>query len=107
MITGLLPQPKAVTQARVVDGVQQLTVAATDRGYEPSIMIAQAGMPIQLTMETNRTFGCSRAFVIPSLDVQEILPETGQVPLQLPSQAEGQIRFTCAMGMYTGVIIIQ
>jgi sulfite exporter TauE/SafE len=90
--------------AQVVDGVQEITINATDGGYSPNRFTAQSGQPIRLWLVTNGTYGCSRAFTIPSLGVQEILSETGRVAINVPPQRSGPLYFSCSMGMYTGVI---
>jgi len=44
--------------------------------------------------------------VIPDLGVEEILPESGIVTIDIPPQQTGNhLWFTCSMGMYTGEII--
>lgn len=85
-----------------------VTVNALNSGYSPAVLAAPAGRPIQLVLVTRNTQSCSRAFVIPSLGIQKILPATGQTIINLPAQAPGSsIRFTCSMGMYQGVIQFQ
>jgi hypothetical protein len=67
---------------------------------------APAGRPVKLALVTNKTFSCSRAFVIPALNLQKVLPATGTTFLDLPPQPAGAVlRFTCSMGMYTGQIV--
>jgi len=105
VIASLAPTPSAA-QAVMVDGVQELTVNATEYGYTPTVLEAQSGIPIRLWLATDNTFGCARAFVIPRLGVQTILPETGRVPIEIAAQQPGRIDFTCAMGMYSGVILV-
>ena len=85
-------------------GVQQLAVEARSTSYSPSRLRAQPGVPTFLTVRTNGTQGCTRAFVIPSLGIQEVLPETGETRLELGQLEAGALRFTCSMGMYSGVI---
>lgn len=90
--------------AQIVDGVQEITINATESGYSPNRFTAQSGQPIRLWLVTNGTYGCSRAFTIPSLGIQRILSETGRIAIDVPPQRSGQLYFTCSMGMYTGVI---
>ena len=45
-------------------------------------------------------------FVIPSLNIEKILPATGTETLDIPASQPGQIAYTCGMGMYTGVITV-
>jgi len=41
--------------------------------------------------------------VIPSIGYQRTLPETGQTTINIPaSAANGNLRYTCSMGMYSG-----
>jgi len=73
-------------------------------GYLPDNLALPANLPIELHLITNHTRSCSRAFVIPELGVQELLPATGEKVIQIPAQKAGKtIDFMCSMGMYTGV----
>ena len=82
-----------------------LTLSAENNGYFPATLYAKAGVPILLNVTTENTTSCSRAFVIPALGVETILPKTGTVPIEIPPQEAGSVlRFTCSMGMYTGQI---
>jgi sulfite exporter TauE/SafE len=94
-------------QAIVVDGVQELNISVGDYGYSPNSWIVASGQPIRLRLSTYNNYGCTRAFVIPSLGIQEILPETGETIVDLPAQQSATLYFTCGMGMYNGTIVIQ
>jgi len=85
-------------------GVQNLVVDVQSRSYAPSRLQATAGTPTTLTLRTNGTFGCTRAFVVPSLGIQKVLPQTGETLVSLGTLPPGPLRFTCSMGMYSGVI---
>ena len=96
--------PPAPLPAVGPDGVQQLTLTATNGGYTPSVLRARAGVPTILTVHTDDVIGCTRAFVIPATGYQEYLPDTGDTPIDLGTLEVGEVRFTCAMGMYSGTI---
>ena len=82
-----------------------ITIHVTNSSYEPQEVQAPAGQPLQLKLVTNSTWGCTRAFVLPSLGIQELLPDTGETIIELPPQAAGSsLVYTCSMGMYFGVI---
>lgn len=86
------------------EGVLVLNVK--NNGYFPSTLRAPAGQELTLELVTNRTRSCARDFVIPALQFYQLLPESGQVNVPIPAQASGtQMRFTCSMGMYTGIIL--
>lgn len=96
-------------QGKVTNGVQELTINVTSdswNGYSPNYFSARSGQPIRLKLVTNNTFGCPRAFTIPSLRIQKILPATGETIIDLPALPVGNLAFRCSMGMSTGLIKI-
>jgi plastocyanin domain-containing protein len=61
-----------------------------------------------LNLVTNKTYSCSRDFVIPDLNYYQLLPDTGTVQVEIPPQPAGtRMKFTCSMGMYTGTIVFE
>jgi sulfite exporter TauE/SafE len=100
----LFPAPEPVE----VVGQTNLRLDVANDGYFPSKLVAKAGEPVTLALVTNQTYSCSRDFVIPALGYYQLLPETGTVTVDIPPQPAGtRIRFTCSMGMYTGVIVFE
>jgi hypothetical protein len=93
--------PKAQASAANV-----ATIAVGNSGYRPNLVHAKPGQPLQLAMKTNNTYNCARAFVIPALRIEKVLPPTGTVMIELPAQQAGsKLFFSCSMGMYSGVIV--
>jgi sulfite exporter TauE/SafE len=104
-VANLIPS-KYVSDASPIIAESDLTLSAENNGYFPATLYAKAGVPILLNVTTENTTSCSRAFVIPALGVETILPRTGTVPIDIPPQEAGTVlRFTCSMGMYTGQIV--
>lgn len=98
--------PGAVPASSASDGI--LLLNAHNGGYEPRRLYAPAGESLTLSVVTEATYSCARAFVIPALKVEVLLPETGVVPIDIPPQKTGTVMwFTCSMGMYTGQIIFE
>jgi sulfite exporter TauE/SafE len=86
--------------------VDEISLDALNNGYSPRRISAPADRELVLNVNTNNTFSCSRAFLIPALRVQVILPETGSTRIAIPAQPAGTtLPFTCSMGMYTGEIV--
>jgi uncharacterized protein len=82
-----------------------LTINVENNGYRPNHLLAIANQIITLNLVTLNTVSCSRAFVIPALNQQILLPATGTKVVQIPPQNPGTVmRFSCSMGMYTGDI---
>ena len=102
------PQADSPTAPAAASGAHLVTINAKNNGYSPSQLIAPAGEVVDLTIVTKKTRSCSRAFEIPALGYSVLLPETGEEMVQIPPQpAAPRLRFTCSMGMYTGVIYFQ
>ena len=98
-------QPVAVSAAPA-DSSGGLVLNATNGGYLPHILHAKADAPLKLNMVTKNTYSCARGFVIPALNVEQLLPSNGTVVIDIPAQKSGTIMpFTCSMGMYTGEIV--
>ena len=84
----------------VVGGVQFVDIKAKG-GYFPRLTYAQSGIPTILRIETNNTFDCSSALVIPSLKYRANLEPSGVTEIELPPQKAGSSqKGLCSMGMY-------
>ncbi len=108
----VVPPPADVVAAPTLPGapavVETITLNANNDGYAPETLKAPAGKALLLNVVTNNTLSCSRAFVIPALNVEVILPQTGTTPIDIPAQKAGTLmRFSCSMGMYTGQIAFE
>lgn len=84
---------------------QTITINALDGGYKPNFIRAKADVSTKISLMTKDTYSCSRAFTIPSQNIQIILPATGTEIITLAPQPKGRMRFSCSMGMYTGEIV--
>jgi sulfite exporter TauE/SafE len=101
----LLPSENIVS-TQTFDG--QLTLNVNNDGYFPQTMKASANTALTLNLVTNKTYSCARDFVIPDLNFYQLLPDTGSVQVDIPAQSAGtKLRFTCSMGMYTGMIVFE
>lgn len=88
------------------NGVQKVTLNVTSSGYAPNDIVISAAVPVELTLVTNGTKGCSRAFTIPQYKVEKILPETGSTVVTFTPKKAGTIAFTCSMGMFSGTFTV-
>ncbi|GAA4080989.1 sulfite exporter TauE/SafE family protein [Actinomadura miaoliensis] len=85
-------------------GRQIVTIWALDRGYRPAVVAARAGVPTVLVLRTADTRGHTRAFTIPSRDVDIVLPVNGDTRVDLGAPRAGRLNFVCASGHYPGSI---
>lgn len=85
-----------------------ITVNVKNEGYFPQVVRAKADTALKLAMVSQETYSCARALVIPSLGVEELLPESGTVMIDIPPQPAGsKLFYSCSMGMYSGVILFE
>ncbi|MFF4775557.1 sulfite exporter TauE/SafE family protein [Microtetraspora fusca] len=84
------------------DGVQRITIWATERGFRPGIVTARADLPLEIVFRTRDNYGCTRTVTVDGRDV--VLPVTGQDAVRLPPRGPGDLRYACGMGMYAGFI---
>ena len=90
------------------EGDVELNLMVQNQGYFPQTLKAKANKPVALNLITEKTYSCSRDFVIPMLGFYELLPDTGKIVVEIPPQPAGtRMFFTCSMGMYTGMIIFE
>jgi len=98
--------PAEVAQIPAAEPGGVILLNATNDGYSPRILHAKSGVPVKLNLVTKDTYSCARGFVIPSINVEHLLPATGTVLVDIPAQDKGSVmNFTCTMGMYTGQIV--
>lgn len=89
-----------------VEGQQTVVITARTGSYSPANVAIRAGLPTVLIVRSDNAQGCVRSFVIPSRDVQEILPVRGDTRIELGVSQPGTLAYSCGMGMYTGTITI-
>jgi len=92
--------------ASIEDSSGALVLNVGNGGYSPRTLHARADMPLKLNMVTRNTYSCARDFVIPALNIEQLLPASGTLVIDIPAQKKGSVmQFTCSMGMYTGEIV--
>ncbi len=89
-----------VENSTIKDNIQYITINAKG-GYDPQISTAQPNIPTKLIIQTNQTYDCSVALVIPDLNYQKLLSPSGTETIDLGTPKSGQkLQGTCSMGMY-------
>ncbi|MFA5273601.1 MAG: sulfite exporter TauE/SafE family protein [Candidatus Peribacter sp.] len=81
--------------------VQDVTMAVTGYGYEPSEITIRSGIPVRFHVDGTNAGGCTRGFVIPSLGIQKVLA-AGDNVFEFTPESPGRIPFSCSMGMVRG-----
>ena len=94
------------TQAdtKVINGIQNVDLIITSRGYSPTLITVKSGEPVRLNLKASDAFSCASAFRIPSLGIAKNLQPNGDDTVEFTPKNPGKIAFTCSMGMYRGEI---
>src|SRR3989339_2808 len=90
-------------EAQMVDGYQIVEITQSARGYSPNKIQVKNGIPVKLTVIGTDLYSCSSSFVIREYGVGTYLKE-GRNELTFTPTRTGSVKFSCAMGMYTGII---
>jgi sulfite exporter TauE/SafE/copper chaperone CopZ/plastocyanin domain-containing protein len=85
---------------------QELRTYQDAGGYGPADAAITAGIPTTWHVESRSQNGCSAYLVVPSLGLEVVLTPGDNV-IDLPALAAGKLEYTCAMGMYYGLITIE
>lgn len=103
---GIGASPPSAETVTVAAGRQEVVLTATADAYSPRNLAVNAGVPTTLIVRSQGAEGCVRGFVIPSMDQVWGLPENGDTTIDLGVLEPGELRFSCTMGMYSGVLTI-
>lgn len=57
------------------ENVQEVTINVYNSGYKANANTLKKGVPVRLTLITDNTEGCARAFAIPSVNYFKVLPK--------------------------------
>jgi plastocyanin domain-containing protein len=89
----------SIQNVSIVDGKQIIEIKAKG-GYTPKVSIAKANIPTILRFDTNGTFDCSSSVRIPTMNISQVLPNSGSTDIDLGNPKLGTLNGTCGMGMY-------
>lgn len=94
-----------VAVARADRGTTRQVIDVTVRGgYQPAVVEARAGVPLRLVFHRQDPDACSERVIFSSPHIDRRLALGATTVVDLPAQAEGEVRYTCGMGRYRGRI---
>lgn len=91
---------------RSADGTQEARVVV-DRGYRPSRIELEAGVPAVLRFERREDDPCTELLVSELWPSAHRLAAHGETAVRFTPQRSGRYAFTCGMGMYSGEIVVR
>lgn len=83
---------------------QNPEIVITSTGYSPSRLTVRKGIPVSIKLISKDAYSCASAFRIPSLGINKNLGPNETQIITFTPQEEGEIPFSCSMGMYRGII---
>jgi hypothetical protein len=91
--------------AATVEGeVQRIAVDLSQGFYDPTIIQAKAGLPLEIAFGQGQ--GCLSTVLVPSADIRQDLTNGGAV-VKLPAMQPGEYEFSCGMKMVFGKIVVK
>ena len=82
-----------------------VTLGFRNFNYYPEIIPLQYNVPARITVDTAAVQGCYRSIVIPDFGIRKYITEADNVISFTPDK-RGTFRFSCAMGMGAGKIVV-
>ncbi len=98
-------KPKS-RRAAVQDGIQDITVTV-DGGYDPNLIIVQAGQPVRLSFDRKDPSSCLEEVRLPDFRIAQPLTLNQVTAIEFTPTHPGRYEFTCGMNMFRGVIEVR
>ena len=99
--------PDKPTPAKLVKGVQTITVTVAEGKYTPSLISAVKGKPLAITFKGGKHMGCGSEIEFASLNMKKTVKEGQSVVFKFTPKKAGDIEFACSMHMYVGKIVVK
>jgi hypothetical protein len=101
-------QPETSTaEATATLPADAIRINITASGYEPSQIPVRRGQPLKLAFYRTDAQNCGGTIVFPQLNIRRQLPAGQAVVIELTPTEAGELSFTCGMGMYKGMLVVQ
>lgn len=94
----------ATVSAPITSGVQEVLIEVKDNGYQPNYLKVKSGIPVKLTLHSNKVYTCALSFVFKEFNIKTMLADTDTQSFTFTPTRPGKYPFTCSMGMYRGVM---
>jgi sulfite exporter TauE/SafE/plastocyanin domain-containing protein/copper chaperone CopZ len=86
----------------LVNGVQVVQMKETSQGYEPNSFTIKKDVPVKWEIDAQAPYSCASTILLNQFNIRRNLTAGANTIEFTPTEA-GQLRFSCSMGMYTGV----
>jgi uncharacterized protein len=100
------PVPRATDQAQKQEDSQTVQMNVTSGGFQPSTISLKKGVPVRWIINGQNVTGCTSTIIIPSFNISKNL-QSGTNIVEFTPQNQGEIPFSCGMGMVRGKFIVK
>lgn len=92
------------TASGIVDtqNAQVINMTQNSSGYTPNSFTVKKGVPVKWVINSTSPFSCAASIVMPKYKINQSLKKGENIIIFTPTEI-GQVKFTCSMGMYSGV----
>ena len=96
---------KQAVQAAVAGGGVQEAYIRVKGGYDPDLVVVEAGRPVRLHFNRQETAACSEMVLFPDFGISRQLPAGETVTIDIDAPEVGEYEFACQMGMLRGRLV--
>ena len=86
--------------------IQIIKMTQSASGYIPDTLTVKAGVPVRWVITSESSFTCASSIIVPSLGIRKNL-QKGENIIEFTPTQKGSIPFSCSMGMYRGMILVE
>jgi uncharacterized protein len=83
--------------------VQEINMVQNAYGYSPASFTVKKGQPVRWIIDSKDSYSCASSILLAKYGINANLKPGENVFEFTPTQA-GNLKFSCGMGMYSGVI---
>ena len=95
----------AAADVPLENGSQVIRMTQDASGYHPNSFVVKKDIPVRWIINSIDPNTCAASIVSDAIDVKKLL-HPGENIIEFTPSTEGNIRFTCSMGMFTGNISV-
>ena len=81
--------------------VQEVSIRATNRGYEPASVEVKAGQRVRISFSASGDAGCGRAFIMRKAGIS-LISKAGSTETAEFTPEKGSYSYQCSMAMFRG-----
>jgi len=98
-----LSDGNATTQTIPIrNGEQVVDMIQIGNGYRPNVFEIKKGIPVKWIIDSQNQYTCAASIRMPAFGIAQSLRQGQNIIRFTPTRA-GNFRFTCGMGMYSGI----